>query len=60
MKKVSARFIAATNQELTEKVKRNEFRKDLFFRLNVMAIKVPPLRERIEDIPLLARQFIAR
>ena len=60
MKKVSARFIAATNQELTEKVKRNEFRKDLFFRLNVMAIKVPPLRERTEDIPLLARHFIAR
>jgi transcriptional regulator with PAS, ATPase and Fis domain len=60
MKKVSARFIAATNQELTEKVKRNEFRKDLFFRLNVMAIKVPPLRERTEDIPLLARLFIAR
>ena len=60
MKKVSARFIAATNQELTEKVKRNEFRKDLFFRLNVMAIKVPPLRERPEDIPLLAHHFIAR
>ena len=60
MKKVSARFIAATNQELTEKVKRNEFRKDLFFRLNVMAIKVPPLRERTEDIPLLARHFITR
>jgi DNA-binding NtrC family response regulator len=60
MKKVSTRFIAATNQELTEKVKRNEFRKDLFFRLNVMAIKVPPLRERTEDIPLLARHFIAR
>ena len=60
MKKVSARFIAATNQELTEKVKRNEFRKDLFFRLNVMAIKVPPLRERPEDIPLLARHFVAR
>ena len=60
MKKVSARFIAATNQELTEKVKRNEFRKDLFFRLNVMAIKVPPLRERTEDIPLLARHFISR
>ena len=60
MKKVSARFIAATNQELTEKVKRNEFRKDLFFRLNVMAIKVPPLRERREDIPLLARHFMAR
>ena len=60
MKKVSARFIAATNQELTEKVKRNEFRKDLFFRLNVMAIRVPPLRERTEDIPLLARHFIGR
>ncbi len=59
-KKVSARFIAATNQELTEKVKRNEFRKDLFFRLNVMAIRVPPLRERTEDIPLIARHFIAR
>ncbi len=59
-KKVSARFIAATNQELTEKVKRNEFRKDLFFRLNVMAIKVPPLRERTQDIPLIARHFIAR
>jgi len=60
MKKVSARFIAATNQDLTDKVKRNEFRKDLFFRLNVMAIKVPPLRERSEDIPLLARHFIDR
>jgi len=59
-KKVSVRFIAATNQELTEKVKRNEFRKDLFFRLNVMAIRVPPLRERTEDIPLIARHFIAR
>lgn len=59
-KKVSVRFIAATNQELTEKVKRNEFRKDLFFRLNVMAIKVPSLRERTEDIPLIARHFIAR
>jgi two-component system response regulator AtoC len=59
-KKVSVRFIAATNQELTEKVKRNEFRKDLFFRLNVMAIRVPPLRERTEDIPLIARHFITR
>ncbi len=60
LKNVSARFVAATNQALIEKVKRNEFRKDLFFRLNVMAIKVPPLRERTEDIPLLARHFIAR
>jgi DNA-binding NtrC family response regulator len=57
-KKVSARFIAATNEDLAEKVKRNEFRKDLFFRLNVMVIRIPPLRERTEDIPLLARHFI--
>jgi DNA-binding NtrC family response regulator len=59
-KKVNVRFIAATNQDLAERVKRNEFRKDLFFRLNVMVIKVPALRERTEDIPLLARHFIAR
>jgi two-component system response regulator AtoC len=59
-KKVNVRFIAATNQDLADKVKRNEFRKDLFFRLNVMMIQVPPLRERIEDIPLLARHFMIR
>jgi len=59
-KKVSVRFIAATNQDLAERVKRNEFRKDLFFRLNVMVIKVPALRERTQDVPLLARHFIGR
>ncbi|QOJ36432.1 MAG: sigma-54-dependent Fis family transcriptional regulator [Nitrospira sp.] len=59
-RKVNVRFIAATNQDLAEKVKRNEFRKDLFFRLNVMVIRVPPLRERTEDIPVLARHFITR
>ena len=59
-KKVNVRFIAATNQDLAERVKRNEFRKDLFFRLNVMVIKVPALRERTQDVPLLARHFIAR
>jgi two-component system, NtrC family, response regulator AtoC len=59
-KKVDLRFVAATNQDLAEKVKRNEFRKDLFFRLNVMVIRVPPLRERKEDVPLLARHFIQR
>ena len=59
-RKVNVRFVAATNQDLAEKVKRNEFRKDLFFRLNVMVIRVPPLRERTEDIPVLARHFIAR
>jgi DNA-binding NtrC family response regulator len=59
-RKVDVRFVAATNQDLAEKVKRNEFRKDLFFRLNVMVIRVPPLRERTEDIPVLARHFITR
>jgi transcriptional regulator with PAS, ATPase and Fis domain len=59
-KKVRVRFIAATNRDLAKGVQRNEFRKDLFFRLNVMAINVPPLRERLQDIPLLSRHFIAR
>ena len=45
---------------MAEKVKQNEFRKDLFFRLNVMVIRVPPLRERTEDIPVLARHFMSR
>jgi len=57
-RKVSVRFIAATNKNLVEKVKEGSFRKDLFFRLNVMVIHVPPLRERVEDIPFLARHFI--
>jgi DNA-binding NtrC family response regulator len=57
-KKIHARFIAATNQDLAEKVKKGEFRKDLFYRLNVLVIRVPPLRERKEDIPVLARHFI--
>jgi len=59
-KKLNVRFVAATNQNLAEKVKRNEFRKDLFFRMNVMVIHVPPLRERKEDIPMLARHFTQR
>ncbi|MGE3155061.1 MAG: sigma-54-dependent transcriptional regulator [Nitrospiraceae bacterium] len=59
-RKLAVRFVAATNQDLAAKVKRGEFRKDLFFRLNVMVIPVPPLRERKEDIPLLARHFLGR
>ena len=59
-KKVDVRFIAATNQNLEERVLRGEFRKDLFYRLNVMTLKVPPLRERKEDIPILARHFLVR
>ncbi|MDR3553910.1 MAG: PAS domain S-box protein [Syntrophobacteraceae bacterium] len=55
---VSARLIAATNKNLEEDVAKNRFRADLFYRLNVLCIKVPPLRERIEDLPMLARVIL--
>src|SRR5262245_43402324 len=58
--KVDVRVLATTNRRLEESVERKEFRQDLFFRLNVVPITVPPLRERREDIPLLAEQFIRR
>src|SRR2546425_4010465 len=54
------RFIAATNKDLEAAVHAGSFRKDLFFRLNVVTITVPPLRERKEDIPVLANFFLAR
>lgn len=56
--KVDVRIISATNKNLTEEVKKGNFREDLFFRLNVIPISVPPLRERREDIPLLVDYFI--
>jgi PAS domain S-box-containing protein len=56
----SARFITATNKDLLELVKNNLFREDLFYRINVINIKLPPLRERKEDIPLLVEHFISR
>lgn len=59
-KKIDVRFIAATNQDLEARVSRGEFRKDLFYRLNVVTLRVPPLRDRVEDIPLLARHFLIR
>ena len=58
--KVDVRVIAATNQDLKEAIKDGRFRKDLFFRLNVVTVKIPPLRERREDIPALAKHFVAR
>ncbi|HKJ04240.1 MAG TPA: sigma-54 dependent transcriptional regulator [Geopsychrobacteraceae bacterium] len=56
---VDVRVIAATNKDLEEEIKSGNFREDLFFRLNVLPFSVPPLRERREDIPLLARHFLA-
>ena len=55
-----ARIICATNRELEKEVAEGRFREDLFYRLNVIEIYLPPLRERREDIPLLARSFITR
>jgi len=56
--KVNVRIIAATHQDLEERVKQGLFREDLFHRLNVIRLRLPPLRERREDIPLLARHFL--
>jgi two-component system response regulator HydG len=55
---VDVRIIAASNQDLSKLVKENKFREDLYFRLNVVSIKLPPLREKQEDIPLLIDTFI--
>jgi two-component system response regulator HydG len=59
-KPVNARVIAATNRELEEEIKRGSFRSDLYYRLNVISIVLPPLRNRPEDIPLLAEAFLKR
>ena len=57
---VDVRIIAATNKNLSEEIENGQFRRDLFYRLNVVPIKVPPLRERTEDIPLLVQYFAER
>ena len=57
---VDARVIAATNKDLSQLVKEEKFREDLFYRLNVFPVKVPPLRERVGDVPLLTNHFIKK
>ncbi len=58
LRQVDVRVIAATNRDLTEAVQRGQFRMDLYHRLNAFEVRVPPLRERIEDVPLLAGHFL--
>lgn len=57
---VDVRVIAATNRNLLEDIARDRFRRDLYYRLNVITLHIPPLRERLEDVPLLLRHFMGR
>lgn len=59
-RKINVRIIAATNENLTELIKQNEFREDLYYRLAVVPVNLPPLRERREDIPLLTEHFLKK
>jgi two-component system response regulator PilR (NtrC family) len=58
--RVDVRFITATNRDLEQEIRKGTFRKDLFYRLNVIPVRIPPLRERTDDIPILAEFFLGR
>lgn len=58
--KINLRFVCATNKDLTKEVIENRFREDLYYRINVIQIKLPPLRERKDDIPLIVKYFVAK
>jgi len=60
VRRINTRFIAATNRDLEARVREGTFRKDLYYRLAVVSIRVPPLRERREDIPVIARHLLSR
>jgi two-component system response regulator HydG len=59
-RRVDVRLVAATHRSLEDEIEAGRFRQDLYYRINVVALRVPPLRERVEDIPVLARSFLAR
>ena len=59
-RRVDVRFMCATNKDLEEQVRKGRFRSDLYYRINVVPIRIPPLRERKKDIPLLAAHFLAK
>jgi len=58
--RVNIRLVAATNRDLAKSVAQREFRSDLFYRLNVFPVRMPPLRERVNDVPLLVRYFVQK
>lgn len=60
VQKIDVRIVAATNEDLEEAVKSGKFRRDLFYRLNVYPVQIPPLRERTDDIPLLVQHFLGK